>query len=355
MASSKPLVLLTGATGFVGYLTLVDLLKSGYRVRAAVRSQAKADKVNATPSVKALSPASDTLSYVVIPDMAKAGAFDDAAKGVTYIVHLASPVPSFGAPTSLTAEHYEKYFVHDAAASHLEMLKSAAKAGGSVKRVVLTSSCVGIIPFEYYTGAPSVDYSVKFGPDSRIPDPAGPFGNEVQAYAAGKTLAINATERWMADNGEKAGFDLISIIPGFIFGRDELTESAEGMRAGSTNSILLNLMLGSKGEWPFNGNAALGSDVAKIHVLALDSKVKGNQSFVASKPMVWDDAVNALRSNFRTDIEAGRFSSEGKQPTLSIKIDETKTEEVLGIKFAPLEEQVKQVAKQYLELLAKAV
>lgn len=354
MASLTPLVLLTGATGFVGYLTLIDLLNSGYRVRVAVRSQAKANKVSAAPSVKAISPSPNTLSFAVVPDMATDGAFDDAAKDVTYIVHIASPVPSFGADTALTAEQYEKYFVQDAVASHVNILKSAAAAGGSVKRVVLTSSCMGIMPFEYYTGAPTVDYNVIFGPTSRAPTPTGPFSNEVQAYAGGKVAALNAAEKWMAENGETVAFDLINIIPGFIFGRNELAESVAELRVGSTNSILLNLLLGSKNEWPYNGNAILGTDVAKLHVLALDPKVKGNQSFVASTPIIWEDAMDVLRTTFSAELEAGRFSVEGKQPTLPIKMDGTKTEEALGIKFAPYEDQVKQVAEQYLELLAKA-
>ncbi|KAH8894733.1 NAD(P)-binding protein [Thozetella sp. PMI_491] len=355
MAATKPLVLLTGASGFLGFITLLDLLQSGYRVRASVRSQAKADKVRAALQLKGQDPASDALSFVLVPDMTVSGAYDAAAQGVDYIVHVASPIPSFGADNGPTPEQYEAHFVNTAVASDLGMLHSAAKSGGSVKRIVLTSSAVGIIPFDYSEDKPGMDYSVPFGPDSRVPDPKGPFGSEFEAYSAGKVAALNAAEKWVAENGEKFGFDLITIIPGWIFGRDELIESAMDMRAGgSTNSVLLGLLRGGKNDVPFNGNAVLGTDVARAHVLALRKEVKGNQSFIASTRMVWEDSLRVLQEEFSKDVAEGRLSIEGKQPTQPMEFDASKTEEVLGIRFAPFSEQVRQVASQYLELLAKA-
>lgn len=366
-SSTAPLVLLTGATGFVGYLTLLELLRGGYRVRAAVRSPSAEPKIITTASVKALAPPSETLSFVVVPGMALPGAFDEHVQDVTYIVHIASPVPSFGAGTPQPPEQYEPYFVKNAVANHIHVLESAAKANkagtANVKRVVLTSSCMAIMPFAYYTGAPSVDYTVAFGPESRTPDAQGELTNEVQAYAAGKVAALNAVDKWIAaHNGGEEGecenrvaFDVVNVIPGFIFGHDELTGSTEGMQAGSTNAILLGLLRGTKGEWPYNGNSVLGSDVAKVHVLALDSRVvtPGNHSFNASTPIVWDDAIDVLRRKFAAEVEAGHFSLDGTQPTLPIKMDASGTEEVFGFKFASYEEQVEQVARQYLDLLAK--
>ncbi len=55
---SGDLVLVTGATGYLGYLTVVDLLRSGYRVRAAVRSMEKAKGILSAPSLKSISPSS---------------------------------------------------------------------------------------------------------------------------------------------------------------------------------------------------------------------------------------------------------------------------------------------------------
>jgi hypothetical protein len=147
----------------------------------------------------------------------------------------------------------------------------------------------------------------------------------------------------------------VTILSGWTFGRDELVSSAADLRVCGTNTVLLGLLLGNKSDWPFNGNAVLSTDVSRVHVLALNTNAKGrSQSFVASTPIVWEDAIETVRSDFTTDVEAGRLSVEGKQPTQVIKFDGSKTEEVLGIKFAPFQESVRQVAGQYLELLNRA-
>ena len=52
------LILVTGGTGLIGIKVIQLALKAGYSVRAAVRSQAKADAVLATPTVKAINPGS---------------------------------------------------------------------------------------------------------------------------------------------------------------------------------------------------------------------------------------------------------------------------------------------------------
>jgi uncharacterized protein YbjT (DUF2867 family) len=44
-ASTKPTVLITGANGFIATWLVGDLLKRGYIVRAAVRSEAKASRL----------------------------------------------------------------------------------------------------------------------------------------------------------------------------------------------------------------------------------------------------------------------------------------------------------------------
>jgi nucleoside-diphosphate-sugar epimerase len=210
---ANDLVLLTGATGYLGYLTLIKLLKAGYKVRAAVRSLAKAAKVEAAPSVKALGL---SVEWIVVPNMVTEGAYDEAVKGVKYVVHVASPIPTFGldpVPTEKLAE----YFLEQAPKSEIGMLESAQRSG-TVKRIVVTSSVVAIVPFNYYMG--TGDYSVEINAQHRIPDVSGPFEAEFQAYSAGKAAALNASEAWMASHNPT--FDLISVLPGWIFGRDEL-------------------------------------------------------------------------------------------------------------------------------------
>jgi nucleoside-diphosphate-sugar epimerase len=351
--ASGDLILLTGATGFLGFRVLVDALKAGYRVRAAVRNPSKVQNVLKAPSIKALKPTEEQLSWVTVKDMTAPGAYDDAVKGAKYAIHVASPIPSFGGKEP-TAEEYETYFVKAAQAATIGLLESAKKAG-TVKRVVITSSVVANIPFEYFLGQGEPADRV-FNSDDRIPLAKGPYRFEFEAYSASKAGALNASEAWVKN--EKPGLDIISILPGWIFGRDELVTTASGLKSESTNSVLINLLAGGKSDIPNGGNSVLVDDVAQIHIQALDSSIQGNTAYFAQADgvdgMIWEDGLEVIKREFPQAVKDGSLSAEGKQPTILLKVDASKTEKTFGIKFAGFEEQVRSVAAQYLDLLAKA-
>jgi nucleoside-diphosphate-sugar epimerase len=316
------LVLVTGATGYLGYLIVVDLLKHGYRVRAAVRSLSKINRILAAPSVKALAPTADQLSFVPVPDMTAPGAYDEAVKGVTYIIHAASPIPSFGEGAPPAQDQLEELFVKTAPKGAVGMLESAHKsAGGTVKRVVMTSSVVAIPPFEVYMGK-SKEPERVWTDEDRTPIPPPPYGFEFEAYSASKVAARNLSEAYMKEHD--TSFDLIKIFPSWIFGPDELTTDATSMRVGSTNAVLLNVLLGEKNDAGYGGNAVLGQDVARAHVSALDSKVEGNQGFVVNTMMVWEDAIAIAKKYYPEAFADGRLRDDGKQPTMPLNWDSSK-------------------------------
>ena len=72
---------------------LVEALEAGFHVRAAVRSATKADKILAAPSIKRLNPG-NKLEFANVPDMLVEGAYDEAIKGATFAIHVASPLVS---------------------------------------------------------------------------------------------------------------------------------------------------------------------------------------------------------------------------------------------------------------------
>jgi hypothetical protein len=53
----------------------------------------------------------------------------------------------------------------------------------------------------------------------------GTFSVRIQAYSAGKVVAMNASETYIASHNTI--FDVVTIIPGWIFGRDELANDVE--------------------------------------------------------------------------------------------------------------------------------
>ena len=80
---------ITGGSGHLGYRVIVEALKAGYKVRAAVRTLEKAEIIKAAASVQ---PYLSTLEFVVVPNILADGAYDEASKGVSYILHSASPI-----------------------------------------------------------------------------------------------------------------------------------------------------------------------------------------------------------------------------------------------------------------------
>ena len=335
---SSPTLLITGATGHIGFRTLVEALKAGYVVRAAIRSAGKADEILATPSIKALG-SDNKLSFVVVPDILADGAYDKALEGVTYVVHLASPLPT-------ATTEYERDIIQPAIKGTTNILK-AAKRVPTVKRVVITSSMMAIVSPEVIRKG---DDKIHRAED-RVEPYAGPIANPGVAYGVSKVKALQAAEEFMQT--EAPTFDIIHIHPVYVVGRNELALDAKAVLKG-TNSTALGHVLGTKFDQGRTSGSVHLYDVARLHVLALDPKVKGGQSFIASHENVWNDSLDIVKKHFPQAVKDGKLPADGDQPTLSVKIDVTHTEEVFGpfgFKFQDYEAQVVNVTEQYLELL----
>lgn len=266
---SDNIVLITGATGHLGFRVLRFALEAGYRVRAAVRSEQKASILKSNPVLQA-TPGVSNLSFVVVPDFLVPGAFDEAAKDTRYIIHVASPLV-----TTLPKEgdDLDSHFIQPAVQGTLGVFESARKVG-SVHRIVVTSSAVAVLPIAAFAGGDGHTYSA----DTRVQEIEPPFDNGTVAYVASKVAALNRAEAWI--KAEQPSFDVVHIHPSFIFGRDDLADSTEYFQTG-TNRVPLNIALGKTAD-PLPNNWNDVNDTAKIHVLSLDPKIHGNQSFLAS-------------------------------------------------------------------------
>lgn len=112
----------------------------------------KAEGILSAPTLKSLSPTSEQLSFVSVPDMSAPGAFDDAIQGVKYVIHLAAPIPSWGEGEQ-NSSILEKQFISACERGAIEILEAAAtKSHGTVKRVVMTSTTGGILPLPVVSG-----------------------------------------------------------------------------------------------------------------------------------------------------------------------------------------------------------
>jgi len=336
------LILITGATGHLGFRVLVSALEAGYHVRAAIRSQSKADKILATPSIKKLNPG-NKLEFVSVPDMLAHGAYSEAIKGATYAIHVASPITS----AYKEGDDMEKVFIEPAVEGTLNILK-AAEGEADVKRVVITSSTVAIIPWKDFT---SPENEIVWNEKSRIPSPTGPYDGYFAAYAASKTHALNESEKWVEET--KPSFDVVNIFPGFIVGADELVTHTKDALAG-TNFTVLKPALGQDASYT-PGASVHVKDVALSHVLALNPKVPAQGYILASGGLdgtKWDDVFEIVKRKFPDAVEKGLLPNNGNIVPVPIQIDERESEKLLGLKYRGFEEQVESAVGQYLELLA---
>ncbi|KAF7563691.1 hypothetical protein G7046_g486 [Stylonectria norvegica] len=327
---AKELVLLTGGTGYLGFAILIDLLRSGYRVRVAARSQAKADNVSAAPAIAALGLVSGQLSFAIVPDMTAVGAYDDAVQDVTFIVHAAAPLHASEDSAATSKDQIEDALVTTSVQGNLGLLKSAVEKGEKVKRIVMTSSTVAIAPPEVLAGD-SKALAMARGPEHRVVVQPPPYASEVHAYCASKAAALNEAEAFMKK--QTASFDLISIMPSWIFGKDDFVTDVKGLRTGSTHVLMNGLLTGNPGA-PAIGNAVLNADVARAHVRALDPDIEGNQSFVLNVEAQWEDTIPIAKRYFPESFRSGLFQERSPQPTLSVKWDSGKTRDILGIELA---------------------
>ncbi|KAG0645446.1 Ketoreductase CTB6 [Hyphodiscus hymeniophilus] len=342
------LVLITGGTGLIGIKTIHTALKAGYSVRAAVRSQSKADAVLATPTVKAINPGS-RLSFVIVPDILADSAYDEAVKGVKYVIHVASPVIK---GEGFTPDQYETHLIQPALKGTAGILESAYKTHG-IKRIVITSSEVAIIPWEEFI-AKEVD--TVYDDTYQIPFPAGPYSHVFEAYSASKVRALVATKDFVAE--KKPEWDIINIMPSFVVGDNEMITDPKLISDGTVSAAMAQVLGGDSGWGAVPSTSVHVADVARLHVDALNPKIDGNQSFLAvsegERGTRWEEAIAIVNKNFPEAVKKGVLPNNGTAATKRTKVDASRTEKVFGFKFASYEEQVKSAVKQYLELVGEA-
>lgn len=339
MPDSPSLVLLTGATGMVGYRILVRLLQSSYTVRCAVRTQASFDRI---ASLAPTQPYASQLSSVLVPDIAAPNAYDEAVIGATHIIHVASPI--FG-DVQPGPDDFETAILRPAVRGTMNMLEAAAKEP-LVKRVVVTGSMSSLVAnFE--------GYAELITEDTRRHAFTRPFETDIQAYIAAKSLAFQAAKEFM--KGQR-GFDLVHILPTYVIGRDD-TVTDPAQIAKGTNSMVMGVLLGYPRR-AVPGATVHIDDVAEMHLLALDKeKVQGGEDFLAcctdAKEGRWADAMDIVRAMFPEAVETGVLKPVAPEEaaTLPNPVSNRKAREVMCMQFKSYEEQVVSVVQHYLELV----
>jgi nucleoside-diphosphate-sugar epimerase len=242
LSTSAP-VLVTGASGFIALHTIKQLLEKGYRVRGTVRSLKDVKK---NEPITSLPGASERLELVEA-DLNNPTSFIPAVAGVEYVLHIASPYV-------LNVTDPQKDLVDPAVNGTLSVLQAAYDAG-TVKRVVLTSSCAAISDsFDSSKVYTEADWN-SLSSLTRNP------------YYFSKTLAEQAAWKFVSEKPDK--FDLVVINPFIVLGPSlvpsQVNESVHFYKQ------LLNGEMGVGGVDLYFGIVDV-RDVALAHIVAMENK-----------------------------------------------------------------------------------
>ncbi|KAG6204209.1 hypothetical protein E4U35_003579 [Claviceps purpurea] len=336
---SQDLVLLTGATGMVGFRVLMRLLESGYFVRAVVRTQAGFDRISSLPCIRNYK---SQLSSIVVPNITAPFAYYEAVKGAKFVVHVASPS---SCAHLTTQEDFQEHIIRPAVQGTIGLL-DAAQWVNSVKRVVITGCSKSTVSQERIMSGALIDE------DTLDVDASGRL-TRLNVYARSKALAFAAIQDFLRDKTPQ--FTVVNILPVFIIGRDDKITGVKPYYSKGTNSILMGPLLGIKNHITvMGGNSVHLDDVAELHVRALDENLtKGNETITAAAgPMRWSDCFEIVQRRFPKECAEGVFPFDDilRPSTSAVNVDNSKAKRLLGREFKTYEEQVVSVVEHYLEL-----
>ncbi|KAI9154833.1 Ketoreductase CTB6 [Paramyrothecium foliicola] len=346
-------LLITGISGYIGFQTLIVALQRGYQVRGVVRDQRNIQELRDKSDLISSKNDDGQLEFAIVPDFLKLHAMEEILDSITTIVHLASPL-AYG----VEGDDYDATVIQPAVSMITVVLEAAAKTP-TVRRVVITSSCVTLVPFEW-----------NFAPDTERlytstdinASPTKPYNSPMEAYWASKAFARMATRQFIEKKHPK--FDFVHLLPSVVIGRDERLSSGSRLEnlLDSTRKAVLAPALDTSlnSPFPFVGVPVHVADVARAHIDAVDGGlVPGNTEFILSSDapegVVWDKQVHALcRKHFPTKIEDGTLPLQGSLGHVKFRLDAMTSEQTFKWKFTSFENTMKGLIEQYIELKESA-
>ncbi|KZT41443.1 NAD(P)-binding protein [Sistotremastrum suecicum HHB10207 ss-3] len=255
--SADKLVLVTGASGFLGSHVIQQLLQADYPVRAVVRRPKLAQMQEAYASY------GNKVQVVAVDDIAHSD-LRPVLRGVTSVIHVASPLPAKGSAREI---------LRGAIEGTLNVLRQGYTCG--IKKFVVTGSSGSVVgPYEdlLFTGTkitPSDWSDIKF--KEVINGPQDPMF----IYGAAKTLAEQSAWNFAEQHSD---LDLTTIIPPRLHGPFTREQPITSTSDLSTNVMVLALISGPIGRSlppvPPRPLFCDVRDVAKAHVRALECPPK---------------------------------------------------------------------------------
>ncbi|MEJ2010271.1 MAG: NAD-dependent epimerase/dehydratase family protein [Acidobacteriota bacterium] len=246
------MILLTGATGYLGSRIAQGLVDRGEPFRVLVRDAARL----------AFDPAAANCE-VVTGDLCRADALADAMRGAKQVIHSAALVKMW----VRDSREFRRVNVDGLKA----LLEVADRAG--VERVIYTSS--------FIAAGPSSDPNGREGLKNR-----GPYSNE---YEETKAQALD----WLRAEGFRR-FPVVALLPGVIYGPGPATEG--NLVGGMIQQYLSGKFPGLLGSGEQRWSFVFNDDIVQAHFAALEQGKPGEEYFLAGDNRSLNDFFNVLSS-----------------------------------------------------------
>ncbi|KLO17164.1 NAD(P)-binding protein [Schizopora paradoxa] len=346
--SERSLVLITGASGYIGGYVAKDALKAGYSIRLTAR----------TPKVETLRKEYGSEAEIVPLDDIVSGDYSEALEGVSAIIHLASPLPASGKHEVAASEHLR--FSLDGT---MNLLRQGAAMG--VKKMIICSSILAVTDMDNMQNAFNSNHTYT-AEDWNPTTTKVLLGSEHHPWwVYGASKAIAEREVWKFAN-EHPEIDFTVFQPGFVYGPTSgVSIPPRGSsEIPSTPFLLYSNIFKLPFKTGFPPVVPLSVDVrdcARAHVLALSappSTEVGRKRLLLSAPsFTWAQAVEHLRTvrpelRERLLSEAEINETYGAMPIGGVaRVDCERAKEVLGFsEFISWQKMVEDCVDDLLEV-----
>jgi nucleoside-diphosphate-sugar epimerase len=320
-AAARPVVCVTGASGFLGSHVVEQCLLAGYVVRGTVRNAADLKKTKHLKKLVGASTRLELFSAEMRPE--DSVGFDDAFRGCSAVIHTASPC---------TGTVFSSEDVHSAVFGTLAVLRASQRAG--VKHVVMTSAMCAAQPRN--EGAVICETNWADAHDHATND---------NKFSASKILAEQAA--WAMVRQEKPDFRLATILPTSIVG-PSLSDDV-----GLTNRCLLSVLKGGcqcgGGEIPDESLSFIDvRDCAAHHIAAIEQDSAEGRYLSSASSMHMNEIAKILK-DINPRLPPVKLCEKPCSPTL---IDRTR-QDSLGVNVREMAEIISDAASYFNKIGVK--